>query len=211
MLTVGISTSSGQFALVIGEDNKILFDSSEYPELNRELDDFLSTGLNHCKRAANEISHLIVDIGPGGTSRVRTGIAFANALAYSLQIPVYPVSSMELAGIEACDKYNLPVINSVKSIKGNAYIGLYYQGVTSIKYGTVNDIVPFMLKDINEFVVIGAHREAILNLPSLKNKTIVDSRMTFGNAKIFIEKRDLFIGKKCDFPAYAQPITEKTL
>jgi len=211
MLTVGISTSSGQFALVIGENNTVLFDSSESLDQQRELDDFLSLGLNHCKREVNEIANLIVDIGPGGTSRVRTGIAFANALAFSLGISVCPVPSMELAGIEACSKYGLPVINSVKSIKGNAYIGLYNQGITSIKYGYIHDIVPLLVNDIDEFVVIGAHRDAILNLPALKDKTIIDSLLTFGNAKILIEKSDLFIGKKCDFPVYAQPITEKTL
>jgi len=211
MLTVGISTSSGQFALVIGENNTVLFDSSESSGQMRELDDFLSTGLNHCKREVHEIRQLIVDIGPGGTSRVRTGIAFANALAFSLRISVYPVSSMELAGIEAWNIYGSPVINSVKSIKGNAYIGLYNQGITTIKYGFIHEIVPSMVHDLDKFIVIGAHRETIMNLPVLKNKTIIDSLMNFGNAKIFIEKSDFFTGKKCDFPVYAQPITEKTL
>ena len=211
MLTVGISTSSGQFALVIGENNKVLFDSSESLAQLRELDDFLSIGLNHCKREVSEISELIVDIGPGGTSRVRTGISFANGLAYGLQIGVCPVSSMELAGIEAWSKYSLPVINTVKSIKGNAYIGLYNQGVTSIKYGAVYDMAPLMVNDMNEFVVIGAHRDIIKQLPALKDKLVIDSQMTFGNAKILIEKSELFIKKKNDFPVYAQPITEKTI
>jgi len=210
MLTVGISTSSGQFALVIGENNKVLFDSSESLK-DGELDDFLSVGLEYCKRNVKEIANIIVDIGPGGTSRVRTGIAFANSLAYSLGISVCPVSSMELAGIDAQSKYNLPVINSVKSIKGNAYIGLYNHELVSIQYGNINDIVPVMVKDIAQFVVVGFHREAIMNLPSLKNKTIIDSSMSFGNARLFIEKSDLFIKNKSDFPVYAQPITEKTL
>ena len=210
MLTVGISTSSGQFALVTGENNKILFDSSEH-FINGELDDFLSAGLEHCKRNVNEITNIIVDVGPGGTSRVRTGIAFANALAYSLGVSVCPVSSMELAGIDAWNRYNLPVINSVKSIKGNAYAGLYNQNLVSVKYGDINEIVPLMVNDIDKFVVVGFHREAIINLPSLKNKIIIDSLMSFGDAKILIEKSDLFIKNKSDFPVYAQPITEKTL
>jgi len=211
MLTIGISTSSGQFALVIGENNKVLFDSSEYSVQDRELDDFLSVGLAHCKRDIREIADIIIDIGPGGTSRVRTGIAFANALAYSLGISVSPVSAMELAGIDAESKYGLPVINSVKSIKGNAYVGLYNQRLVSIQYGDIIGIVPLMVNDIDQFVVVGSHREMIIHLPSLKNKIIIDSLMPFGNAKLMIEKSDLFIEKKCGFPIYAQPITEKTL
>ena len=211
MLTVGVSTSSGQFALVIGENNKVFFDSSEYSDHDGELDDSLSAGLKYCKREINEIAHIIVDIGPGGTSRVRTGIAFANSLAYSLGISVSPVSSMELAGIDAWNRYNLPAINSVRSIKGNAYVGLYNHNLSAIKYGTVNDLVPLMVNGIEKFVVVGFHRETIINLPSLKNKTIIDSLMPWGNAKILIEKSDLFTKKKCGFPAYAQPIIEKTL
>ena len=210
MLTVGISTSSGQFALVIGENNKVLFDSSESLK-DGELDDFLSVGLEYCKRNVKEIANIIVDIGPGGTSRVRTGIAFANSLAYSLGISVCPVSSMELAGIDAWNKYNLPVINSVRAIKGNAYIGLYNNKLVSIEYGEINDIVPVMVNDIDKFVVVGFHRETIINLPFLENKIIIDSLMSFGNARFLIEKSDLFIEKKCGFPIYAQPITEKTL
>ena len=211
MLTVGISTSSGQFAVVIGENNKVLFDSPDSLEHDRELDMALSAGLKYCKREVKEIANIIVDIGPGGTSRVRTGIAFANSLAYSLGIPVSPVSSMELAGIDAGSKYNLPVINSVKSIKGNAYIGLYHNGLTAIQFGTVKETVPLLVKDIDKFVVAGFHREAVIQLPSLKDKIVIDSLMDYGNARILIEKSDLFIGKKCNFPAYAQPITEKTL
>lgn len=227
MLTLAVSTSSGQFAMVIGETagsdvsisplsggarGTVLFDSSEHPEHGNELDDALSAGLKLCRREITEIGRIIVDIGPGGTSRVRTGIAFVNGLAYSLGIPVYTVSSMELAGIDAESKFGrLPVVNSVKSIRGNAYIGLYNQRNLSINYGTVAEIVPRLVKDIDKFIVVGFHRDAIIHLPALKNKFIIDSRMSFGNARIIIEKNDLFVTNEHHFPTFAQPITEKTL
>ena len=226
MLTLAISTSSGQFALVIGEcqdvianevkqsgaSNIILFDSSGHLEHEKELDDMLTEGLKYCQREIFEIGRIIVDIGPGGTSRVRTGIAFANGLAFSLGLPVCTVSSMELAGIDAGSKFGgLPVINSIKSIRGNAYAGLYNQGDLSINYGTVEEIVPQLVKDIDQFVAVGFHREIIIHLPALQDKVIIDSSMAFGNAGIMIEKSDLFTRNKHDFPAYAQPITEKTL
>jgi len=224
MLTLAVSTSSGQFALVIGETagnevsisplsgGAVLFDSSEYLEHEKELDDTLSEGLKYCRRAVHEISRIIVDTGPGGTSRVRTGIAFVNGLAFSLGLPVYTVSSMELAGIDAGRKFGgLPVINSIKSIKGNAYTGLYHQGHLSISYGTVRDTVPTLVRNIERFVVSGFHREAIMSLPALQDKVIIDSQMAFGNARIMIEKSDLLIRDRHDFPTYAQPVTEKTL
>ena len=162
MLTLGISTSSGQFALVLGEGGKIIYNSKEF-EINNELDDMLCSALKSCGKEVKDITGIIVDIGPGGTSRVRTGVAFANSLSFSSGIPVYPVSSMELAGVDAGSKYNIPVIATVKSIKGNAYIGLYNDGQVTIIYGPIEEI-PLMTENLNEFAVVGFHREAIINL-----------------------------------------------
>jgi len=210
MLTLGISTSSGQFALVLGEDGKTIYNSKEF-EINNELDDMLQNALSSCGKEVKDINGIIVDIGPGGTSRVRTGVAFANSLSFASGIPVYPVSSMELAGVDAGSKYNVPVIATVKSIKGNAYIGLYNKGQVTIKYGPIEEI-PLMTEDLDGFAVVGFHREAIINLPSLKNKNIVDTEMLYGDVSLFTEKTELF--KKREgiiFPYFAQPITENTI
>ena len=210
MLTLGISTSSGQFALVLGESGRIIYNSAEF-NTNNELDDMLHNALDSCGKEAKDITGIIVDIGPGGTSRVRTGVAFANSLSYSSGIPVYPVSSMELAGVDAGSKYNLPVIATVKSIKGNAYIGLYNDGQVTIKYGPIEDIA-LMTENLNEFAVVGFHRDAIISLPVLKSKSVIDTEMLFGDVSLFIEKEDLFKNRKgMTFPYFAQPITENTI
>jgi len=214
MLILGISTSSGQFALLLGENNQVIYDSNEFEkDNNKELYYLLQDALKVCNKKANDINHIIVDIGPGGTSRVRTGIAFVNSLAYSLNIPVSPVSTMELAGIDTYNKYGLPVVNSVKSIKGNAYVG-FYEGENEkvkIEYGRIEEIVPKFVDGIAHFVVVGAHREQIINLPALKGKTIIDSQMQYGNARIFIEKSELFIGRGLLFPQFVMPVTEQTI
>ncbi|MDR1631636.1 MAG: hypothetical protein LBR97_01930 [Dysgonamonadaceae bacterium] len=214
MLISGISTSSGQFALLLGENNQVVYDSSELEkDNNKELYYLLQNALTACNKKINDINHIIVDTGPGGTSRVRTGIAFANSLAYSLNIPVSPVSTMELAGIDAYSRYGFPVVNSVKSIKGNAYIGLYRgkNEDVKIKYGRLEEIVPQLVADIDRFVVVGAHRELIMKLPALAGKTVIDSCMQYGNARIFIEKSKLFTGRGLLFPQFVTPVTEQTI
>jgi tRNA A37 threonylcarbamoyladenosine modification protein TsaB len=213
MLILGISTSAGQFALILGENNRAIFNSADYGTDN-ELDTLLLKGLAVCKKNIDAISHIIIDTGPGGTSRVRTGIAFANSLAYGLHVPVCPVSSTELAGIDACGRYNLPAVNTVKSIKGNAYVGFYdgtRENEMKTEYGRIEEIVPRLTADVDEFVVVGAHRDTIARLPELKEKTVVDSGMQFGNACVLIEKSDLFIGRGLLFPEFAVPVTEQTI
>jgi tRNA A37 threonylcarbamoyladenosine modification protein TsaB len=214
MLVLGISTSSGQFALLLGEDNQVIYDSNECEKGdNKELYYLLQDALHNCNKKIGNINQIIVDTGPGGTSRVRTGIAFANSLAYSLNIPVSPVSAMELAGIDAYNKYGLPVVNSVKSIKGNAYIGFYWKENEEVKieYGRIEEIVPKLVDEVDKWVVVGAHREQIIKLPALAGKTIIDSGMPYGNARIFIEKSELFTGRKLIFPQFVTPITEQTI
>lgn len=214
MLISGISTSSGQFALLLGENNRVIYDSSKNEkDDSKELCYLLQNALSACNKKINDISRIIVDTGPGGTSRVRTGIAFANSLAYSLNIPVCPVSTMELAGIDAYCQYGFPVVNSVKSVKGNAYIGLYRGGNEHVKieYGRVEEIVPQLVAGIDCLVAVGVHRELILKLPALAGKTVIDSRMQYGNARIFIEKSELFLGRGVVFPQFVTPVTEQTI
>ncbi|MDR2836210.1 MAG: hypothetical protein LBV69_08510 [Bacteroidales bacterium] len=212
MIKLAISTSAGQFALFLGENNKILFDSSSIEEI-QELDYLLLQGLKIINKKIEDISEIIIDIGPGGTSRVRTGIAFANSLAYSLNISVCSVTSMKLACLDAALKYKVPVIFSVKSIKNNAYIGFYNNTnlFNNIEYGKIIEIIPKWIENIEEFVVVGAHREEIINLDICKNKNVIDSKMMFGNAKILIEKSNFFTETHLKFPEFALPVTEETL
>ncbi|MDR0757722.1 MAG: hypothetical protein LBF85_07745 [Tannerella sp.] len=214
MLTLAISTSAGQFALILGEDSRIIFDSCDGEPAGGELDGLLSKGLHDCGKDIGEIAHIIVDTGPGGTSRVRTGVAFANSLSYSLHVPVCPVSSMELSGLDAGCRHHMPVVSSVKSIKGNAYVG-FYDGQTEngmkIEYGRIEDLVPRMVAGVREFVTVGAHREMIARLPALKEKTVVDSGMQFGSARVLIENSRLFTGRGLLFPEIALPVTEQTI
>ena len=211
MLTLGISTSSGQFALVLGEDNKLIFDSDDFQlSEKKDISILISTCLEFTKISVSSISNIIADIGPGGTSRVRTGIAFANSLAYSLGIAVCPVSSLELAGIEAWDNYARPVISTVKSINGNAYCGFFNNNkLISIEYGTINNLIPHLANGLEEIVVVGYHRELIKSL--LPTKKIIDSGALYGNAKILVEKSYLFLDRAIFFPKFAIPINEKTI
>jgi tRNA threonylcarbamoyladenosine biosynthesis protein TsaB len=188
----------------------MIFNSEEY-HLAEQKD--ISVLINKCLEISGktifDINNIIVDIGPGGTSRVRTGIAFANSLAYSLGIKVCPVSSMELAGIDAWEKYSLPVIATVKSINGNAYVGFFNNNtLISTEYGKIENLIPSLIVDCQELVVVGYHRELIMSLfPEIK---IIDSGMFFGNAKIFAEQTQRFINRGVLFPEIAFAVTEKS-
>ncbi|MDR2131227.1 MAG: hypothetical protein LBP56_08735 [Odoribacteraceae bacterium] len=213
MLTVAISTSSGQRALVIGEEGRVLFDSTTvaFPA-GAELVEMLAGGLARVGREPRAIGSVVVDVGPGGTSRVRTGVAFANALAYALDVTVCPVSSMELAGLDAWASHRLPVIHTVKSIRGTAYVGLADgERSRALEYGAVAEIVPRLASGAGALVVMGSHREEILRWGEGAGVSLVDSGRAYGDARFLVEREAFFATRAARFPGYAAPVTEQAL
>jgi tRNA A37 threonylcarbamoyladenosine modification protein TsaB len=209
-LILAISTSSTQFEVIIGDNSTVLFTDSYTLSLTDKKD--ISFLVAECLEKVNitpqDLKGIIVDVGPGGTSLVRTGVAFGNGLAYSLGIPICPVLSVELVGIELWEKYKLPVVITVKSIKDSAYVALYDGKLKDLKYGIMTDVVAKMTAEINEFVIAGAHREKVIEV--FPNKHIYDSGLLNGNAQLLIKKQDFFKDKYVSFPLFAHPITEQT-
>ncbi len=211
MLTLGITTSSGQFAVVISKGEEIIYtDKSVNMAQKKELFVILTEALNKLEKKVKDISEIIVDIGPGGTSSVRTGVSFANALAYGLGIGVCPVSSFELIGIELWQKYNQPSIITAKSIKNNAFIAYFNNNkLQKIVYGKIAEEVEKLI-DSKEFYVAGAHQDLIEQL--LEDKyTIKQSGILRANHEVIISNRERFIKNKLVYPKIAVPINEQNI
>jgi tRNA A37 threonylcarbamoyladenosine modification protein TsaB len=207
---LGISTSSTQFEVMIGENSKVIF--SDFYTLSltdkKDISHLVAECLEKVGITPRDLDSIIVDVGPGGTSLVRTGVAFGNGLAYSLKIPICPVLSVEIVGIEAWEKHQLPVICTVRSIKDSAYVALYDGSLVTLKYGIMTEVVAAMTADINEYVVAGAHREKIIE--TFPDKKIHDSGLLNGNAHYLIEKHAVFKDKYVSFPSFIHPITEQS-
>lgn len=209
-LDFGISSSTGKLAIVVGLNNKIIF-YSDYIDLYepKNISKWLNEEFKKLKISFQDITKIIVDAGPGGTSSVRTGVALANSLAYSLKIPVCSLSSLELASIDVWKKHKLPVLTITKSIKGDFFVGLYKnEKLISIKHGKLTKIVNESVEDISEFVIAGFHRELIMDLNI--NKKIIDSGSPFGSIKSVISNKKLFENRFKNCPEIILPITENS-
>lgn len=207
MLTLGISTSSNQFILALGEDNRLIFNSGDY-ESDKDIGALMLLALEKTQRSAGEIQRIVADIGPGGTSRVRTGVSFANGLAFSLSIGVCPVSLFELTGKLLWERHQLPVVSTINSLKGNAYIGFFDEGAMQpTRFGFIDQILPDMAAHLDAFVVAGPHSAAIQAL--FPDKKIVSDNDLAGIAQIIMAHSDEWADRELKFPHIALPITEK--
>jgi tRNA threonylcarbamoyladenosine biosynthesis protein TsaB len=109
-----------------------------------------------------DISRVGLDVGPGSLSSVRAGVAYANGLAFSLGVPIYSLSSLELMAAEALTSHDLPVICMRKSQAGNIYAGLFskYRPPT-LRYGQLSRTIAELAGDAQEICVAGAYSSAV--------------------------------------------------
>lgn len=210
-LDLGISTSTGKLEIVIGKGEEIIF-YSDYIDLYepKNLNNYLNEEFKKINISFQDIYRIIVDIGPGGTSSVRTGVALANSLAYSLNIQVCSISSLELASIEIWNKNKIPVVSMTKSIKGNFFVGLYEnEKLVSIKHGNLEEIVKETTENISEFVAVGFKTELLKDI--CKDKKIHNNGQSFGSIKSIISNKKMFETQFNNCHRIVMPITEESV
>ncbi|MCP8351794.1 tRNA (adenosine(37)-N6)-threonylcarbamoyltransferase complex dimerization subunit type 1 TsaB [Candidatus Synchoanobacter obligatus] len=78
-----------------------------------------------CDVNLNDLSGIMVNIGPGRFSGLRSGIAFAQGLAQAKQVPLYAVSSFEVVASKIQDTSFTIALDARKD---EAYIQAFSQG-----------------------------------------------------------------------------------
>lgn len=74
------------------------------------LGDLVAQTLAESGAAFRDIAAIAVDIGPGGLSSMRAAVAYANGLAFSLGVRIFPITSLELMAIAAAEKHDGPFL-----------------------------------------------------------------------------------------------------
>jgi tRNA A37 threonylcarbamoyladenosine modification protein TsaB len=210
-LLLCIESSATPYGVVLAKNGKIIFDATLLPELAELKDVALLAKRTFAETdySPQQLSQVAVNCGPGGTSAIRAGVSFANSLAYSLKIPVADFNIFELLGFEGYQQYDCPVLTTVKSIKGNAYVGWYENGsVQKTAYGPMAETVRQVAAEAQEWTVAGAHREQIVGL--FPERQIHDLGKKFGAASTMVQMSEELNNRKAVFPKFPQPITEQS-
>ncbi len=209
MLTLGISTSFSNYAIIIAKAGDVLFNSNDlHFEEKKNITEWFEVALEESKISVKDISKIIVDIGPGGTTSVRTGVAFANSLAYSLGIAVCPVSSIELLSMTSWAQQKTTVLSLIKFMKNDYFIG-FYDGKNDIRilYGELADVLPDLLKDEKSLIITGKFQQKVADLfPEIE---IINLGIMKGDTELLIKNEDLFSKRALKFPEIAFPISEQ--
>lgn len=120
-----LDTSSFYINIAIISDEKIIYNRSELnsPKLSESIFLFIEEAFNKSKIKATDLDKVFIVNGPGSFTGVRVGVTIAKTMAWSLKIPVIPLSTLELyATTETEKKYLIPFI---KDRNDYLYAGIY--------------------------------------------------------------------------------------
>jgi tRNA threonylcarbamoyl adenosine modification protein YeaZ len=124
LLTIDTSTDSASLALV--QDGQTLAEANWRCGQNHsvELLPRLTQLLSEAKIEIQSVGCILVARGPGSFNGLRVGLSTAKGLAFSLDIPIIGISSLEL---EACQhaQSNLPICPIFNAGRGEIATALY--------------------------------------------------------------------------------------
>ena len=175
-LLLAIESSSNVYRVVLGRDGEAIFDSdvNDCDLPFRTLNALLECGLEAVGSKAGEINGIAINVGPGSLTFVRAGISFVNALAFSLNVNIYPFNWFEIIAEQTRAMTELPVVCAVPASNDNAYVGLIRgESVEIMRFGRVHEALAKVSDGLGEVAVAGRIRHRLAAL--LGEARVVDT------------------------------------
>lgn len=154
MTILYIDTSSSYLYTGIVKDSKLLAEVKE--ELGHDLSEValpkIASMLDEDDLKPTDIDKIIVVNGPGSFTGIRVGLTIAKVYAWSLNIPIIPITSLE-AMTSSCSKgIVVPVIDARR---GYVYAAIYNDNQTILQpqYMKLDSLMSH-LKDIADYIFI---------------------------------------------------------
>jgi tRNA A37 threonylcarbamoyladenosine modification protein TsaB len=187
-LLLAIESSSNVYRVVLGRDGEAIFDSAvdECDPSLRTLGALLECGLEAIAAQANDIEGVAINVGPGSLTFVRAGISFVNALAFSLNVNIYPFNWFEIIAEQTREVTELPVICAVPASNDNAYVGLIRgTSVEIMRFGRVHEALAKVSSGLSsEVAVAGRIRGRLAEL--LGEARVVDTGIENPDARTLL-------------------------
>ncbi len=152
-----LDTASFYVNIAIIVDNKIVAQFSELnnQKLSENVFVYIDKIFKESNIKMNEIDKVFIVNGPGSFTGVRVGLTIAKTMAWTLKIPIIPISTLEFYATTKTDKeYIIPFINDRN---GFLYAGVYDQKLNNKitdKFLHMSELLK-EIKDIKDCVMVG--------------------------------------------------------
>ncbi|MFP3359151.1 tRNA (adenosine(37)-N6)-threonylcarbamoyltransferase complex dimerization subunit type 1 TsaB, partial [Planococcus sp. SIMBA_143] len=126
MTILAIDTSNYPVGVALIQEDRVIGEYITYIKKNHSVRAMpaIEQLLKDCGIEAKELTKIVVANGPGSYTGVRIGVTLAKTLAWSLSIPLIPVSS--LATLASSGRYfSGYIVPMFDARRGQVYTGLY--------------------------------------------------------------------------------------
>ena len=125
MISLFLDTCNRNIIIGLLKDNKLI--SSKVFENDNNLSEKLLPTIKEILNENNidikKVNKIFISVGPGSFTGIRIGVTVAKTIAWALNIPIIPISSLEvLASTRTNSKY---ICSLVDARRGFVYAGLY--------------------------------------------------------------------------------------
>lgn len=169
-----IRTSSGPYALGLFDEGSNLLASRQSDERSLRqvaLGVLLEEVFQEAVTSIECVSEVIVDLGPGGLSSTRVGVAFANALSYGSGLKLSGVSALRMQMFDARACCDTPLV-SMRPAPGGQAIWALFEGssLTASGSSSPDDAIAQLRDGINCFGIVGPMKRLKLEEENLKER-----------------------------------------
>lgn len=178
-LVLAIDSSSRNYVVAAGAGPSPSAQSTARPKDPgfAGIGDMAARTLAAAAAAFSDISVIAVDAGPGGLPSIRSAVAYANGLAFSLGVQTFAISSLELMAIAAREEHQGPQLVVKRGQGGNVYAGLFADGESArLRCGPASAVVPELADGLTAVHVSGGLFDDVASL--LPGVTVVDTGIT---------------------------------
>ena len=156
MYTLFIDTHDKDLIIALYKDGKLV--SVEKKESMRNHSDYamplIEKTLMDNSLDINNINEILVVNGPGSFTGVRIGVTIAKTLAYTLNIPIKTITSLEMYAVSSnLNSKKLPIIRDVK--------GVFY-GVYNEDNQLIGDMAYMSNLEFEEFINANQYNDYII-------------------------------------------------
>jgi tRNA threonylcarbamoyladenosine biosynthesis protein TsaB len=148
MKTLAIDTSNNVMGVAIIDDNRVIGEYVTNVQKNHSVRVMpaINQLLRDCDIKPKEVEKIVVAAGPGSYTGVRIGVTIAKTLAWSLNIPLVGVSSLEALAANGI-YFAGHVVPLFDARRGQVYTGLY-KGA----HGELHTVKEDRIQMLNEYV-----------------------------------------------------------
>lgn len=174
------------------------------------LGDLVAQTLTAGEAGFRDVEAIAVDIGPGGLSSMRAAVAYANGLAFSLGVPLFPVTSLELMALAAGEAHEGPFLCLRRGTGGNTYAGLFAAGeLTELRHGPHDSVVPSIAGGLERVCLAGVPAGDVAGL--LPGVTVADTGIVDADVAVLYRAARAAMAEQERLVPIASPVNEASL